>query len=467
MKIQAIDTEIIKAYFHSGQPDIPQKTAHEMKEFFDAMPKKVIIPKLNEVIGELNSGGYGKSAYTIACENGFEGSEAEWLLSLKGEQGKQGEKGQKGDPVVFKTETESDITDEGIYLVCGEYYLASPKAWDTDIAKPFEYIGNVNSIDKLGLVADDSKIPNADKIEHKGSLWGVPLLKYKNIQGDGTGATYLILRWDNTTLLVYMTDTADTVPICVGETDLLSEGKKDLSFLYASQGTVGRGEDICGNFAKIKRFFKDGITLQRLVTEKEGFANALKGTATGKAVLLDDVSPVEHGIEAVCESTVTRYGGNIFDGHLRACIHSDANFTNYEKSPVMSELYQSLKIWLPEGDYSVNSSAQINIVRRIIDGTFAQYSKTNTYHDTFTVTQAGFVGFTFRRSDETPWSFDDKIWINAGKNPTQYESYIQPVTFGANEKITSLYPSVTLISEGEMTVYYNRDINKAFAKLEG
>ena len=41
--------------------------------------------------------GAGKSAYEIAVENGFEGSEEEWLESLKGEKGIQGEKGEKGD----------------------------------------------------------------------------------------------------------------------------------------------------------------------------------------------------------------------------------------------------------------------------------------------------------------------------------------------------------------------------------
>ena len=38
----------------------------------------------------------GKSAYEIAVEFGFEGSEEEWLKSLKGEQGPQGEKGPVG-----------------------------------------------------------------------------------------------------------------------------------------------------------------------------------------------------------------------------------------------------------------------------------------------------------------------------------------------------------------------------------
>jgi hypothetical protein len=45
----------------------------------------------------------GKSAYEVAVDNGFEGTETEWLESLKGErgdkgeQGIQGEKGDKGD----------------------------------------------------------------------------------------------------------------------------------------------------------------------------------------------------------------------------------------------------------------------------------------------------------------------------------------------------------------------------------
>ena len=38
----------------------------------------------------------GKTAYEIAVTNGFEGTEQEWLLSLKGEKGEQGIQGEKG-----------------------------------------------------------------------------------------------------------------------------------------------------------------------------------------------------------------------------------------------------------------------------------------------------------------------------------------------------------------------------------
>lgn len=46
----------------------------------------------------INVGKDGKSAYEIALDNGFEGTEEEWLESLKGEPGQPGAKGDKGDP---------------------------------------------------------------------------------------------------------------------------------------------------------------------------------------------------------------------------------------------------------------------------------------------------------------------------------------------------------------------------------
>lgn len=39
----------------------------------------------------------GKSAYEIALEHGFVGSEEEWLASLKGEKGDKGDKGDRGE----------------------------------------------------------------------------------------------------------------------------------------------------------------------------------------------------------------------------------------------------------------------------------------------------------------------------------------------------------------------------------
>ena len=40
----------------------------------------------------------GYSAYEIAVEHGYEGTEEEWLASLKGAQGDPGEQGPQGEP---------------------------------------------------------------------------------------------------------------------------------------------------------------------------------------------------------------------------------------------------------------------------------------------------------------------------------------------------------------------------------
>lgn len=47
----------------------------------------------------------GKSAYEVAVAHGFEGTEGEWLLSLKGEPG------EKGEPFEYEDFTEEQMKD--------------------------------------------------------------------------------------------------------------------------------------------------------------------------------------------------------------------------------------------------------------------------------------------------------------------------------------------------------------------
>ena len=55
-----------------------------------------LIAKIDEKIASVHDGADGASAYEIAVENGYTGTEAEWLSSLKGEKGDTGEQGLQG-----------------------------------------------------------------------------------------------------------------------------------------------------------------------------------------------------------------------------------------------------------------------------------------------------------------------------------------------------------------------------------
>lgn len=67
------------------------------------------------------SGCMGKSAYDIAVENGFVGSESEWLDSLRGKDGINGEKGEKGDVGEKGDQGDRGLTgwegEDGTYVV--------------------------------------------------------------------------------------------------------------------------------------------------------------------------------------------------------------------------------------------------------------------------------------------------------------------------------------------------------------
>ena len=56
-------------------------------------------------------GADGKSAYEIAVEHGYVGTEEQWLASLKGIKGDKGDKGDPGQDYVLTNQDKSDIAD--------------------------------------------------------------------------------------------------------------------------------------------------------------------------------------------------------------------------------------------------------------------------------------------------------------------------------------------------------------------
>ena len=74
----------------------------------------------------------GLSAYQVAVQHGFEGTEAEWLISLKGEKGETGPKGDKGDTgsglnIKGELDSETELPQEGVsgdaWLISGNLYV--------------------------------------------------------------------------------------------------------------------------------------------------------------------------------------------------------------------------------------------------------------------------------------------------------------------------------------------------------
>ena len=114
LRFHNIDIKVWKASNNTGI---------ESSNEFQALEKAISdANKALEIAQGLEGGGSGadgKSAYEIAVENGFEGTEAEWLESLRGQDGQNGADGQNGQdgfsPIVSVSEIENghqvNITD--------------------------------------------------------------------------------------------------------------------------------------------------------------------------------------------------------------------------------------------------------------------------------------------------------------------------------------------------------------------
>ena len=80
-------------------------------------------------------GEQGFSAYELAVQNGFEGTEEEWLESLVGPQGPQGEQGIQGDAFTFEDFTEEQLNS---LIECIERGADGKSAYELAVENGFE-----------------------------------------------------------------------------------------------------------------------------------------------------------------------------------------------------------------------------------------------------------------------------------------------------------------------------------------
>lgn len=117
---------------------------------------------------------------------------------------------------------------------------------------------------------------------------------------------------------------------------------------------------------------------------------------------------------------------------------SDADFTISGNK----NIYRSIKCYLPAGKYTLQSSVAINIIRTMIDGNYLIVSIGNLTSYTFTTTQSGYVGISFRREDDTNWVDDTNIWLVFSNTATAYEPYISDTLSAENPIELSEYDVV-------------------------
>lgn len=126
-------TVVQSGYTEGEMPSEPTPTVYEqILKNFEGKQDKLIAGDGIKINGNVISAADAKSAYVIALEHGFIGSEDEWLASLKGEQGIQGAQGIQG-------EKGKDGADGKTPVKGTDYFTAEDKTeFTAEVAKSLE-----------------------------------------------------------------------------------------------------------------------------------------------------------------------------------------------------------------------------------------------------------------------------------------------------------------------------------------
>lgn len=199
-------------------------------------------------------------------------------------------------------------------------------------------------------------------------------------------------------------------------------------------------------------------------------SNALKGSASGTAVRIDDVSPVEHTMKVKVSdpsATLTKRGKNLFDkSSAKNGFWLDSS-GGVETVGTAYYLVEFIPV-LPNTAYHIGNrgssrtkfyTKEKSPITNIFD--------TGSFAETFTTpSNCYYVSVTCK--DECI----NELQLELGTTATEYEPYkgkTYPVNAdGTVDNVTSLYPTTTLICNTEgvlIEAEYNRDANKVIGEL--
>lgn len=239
-------------------------------------------------------------------------------------------------------------------------------------------------------------------------------------------------------------------------------------------------------------------------------ANALKGSASGNVVVLKDVSPLPHDVKVkldngesvtVCSKNLFDKSKSIIDGiknetavaiSSTVVMENDALIQNLKPNVKYTLSYEVECLSVPENATCIETAVGLLLRNRGISGNVANpYYRQLKVGDvinhsvSFTLTEERYtngkfemLGYCNNYTDKTsgayvkPSMIIRNIQIEEGATATEYEPYIEPTTYTADENgelaIPSIYPTMRIVADEGVTITaeYNKDINKAFGDIE-
>jgi hypothetical protein len=217
-------------------------------------------------------------------------------------------------------------------------------------------------------------------------------------------------------------------------------------------------------------------------------ANALKDSASGNPIRLDDVSPLEHemAVNISNGATLQRYGKNL--------LPKDYFYHFPDKDDTQCFIYgmqhgtYTLSGWVTKYPDDTSTATRLKLVVFYKDGTtnllFVGMDYECAECDGVPRYKEGSITTDFTKEIDriqvaldysvrnNPNRIAENVMLEFGSTATEYEPYIEPTTYTADDNgnvkgVTSLYPTTTLIADSGaiISAEYNKDTNKVVESL--
>lgn len=241
----------------------------------------------------------------------------------------------------------------------------------------------------------------------------------------------------------------------------------------------------------------DAFTVgDRFAKANKTYANALKGTASGEIVCLDDISPLSQEVTVSVSADVGMlkvYGKNLFDysgwvdsGHITVNDETTGEFTFRNVSSISAAAKKIPA--LPNTAYRISGYVKdtvaghaIHISPNYTDGTNSNITVTTTEEElgqwkrfegvTSSYKTLSFVSFGGAGGLNVGTSFKE-VQVELSDVETPYEPYNEtqytPNEYGDVEGVKGIYPTTTLTTDtegGVVHVEYTKDTNTVIEKL--